>query len=89
MRASIVATDSDGWWVTMTPTLARIARECLAEVATPGGSLGDLYRAGKRFAYVEVGNPLADDYGSHRFPIESLRISPRTIDYWRRQGYLA
>lgn len=75
-------------YITLTPALARIARETGADVSTPSGSLGVVAKAGRTHAVVDVGNSLADDFGSHRYPLTELSVYPGTVDYWRRQGYV-
>jgi hypothetical protein len=81
-------TDETGY-IVLTPKLARIARETAADIATPAGSLGVIGKCGKRYAYVSVGNALADDYGTTRHEIGTLTVNPDTVEYWRRMGYVA
>lgn len=82
-----MAVDKDGY-VILTPTLARVARETLADVATPAGSLGVVSKVGKGFVYVDVSNLQADDVGDHRYELSQVSVNPDTVAYWRRQGYI-
>lgn len=77
-------------YITLTPALAKIARETLADVATPAGSLGVVSRVRNRKGTVsiDVANPLADDYGTHEYPMDRITVSPDTVAYWQRQGYV-
>lgn len=79
--------DADGY-IILTPELAKIARETLADVATPARSLGTIGKVKKGFAWVTVGNDLADDYGTTKYEISALSVNPDTVAYWGRQGYL-
>jgi hypothetical protein len=81
-------TDVDDYWVRLTARTAHVARETLADVATPTGSLGTLADLDDTHATVDVGNPLADDYGSTRHAIADLSVGRKTIDYWISRGYL-
>lgn len=75
-------------YVTLTPSLARVARETLADVATPTGSLGVVAKAGKKYVYVDVANVNAEDVGVHRYALADISVHPDTVEYWRRQGYI-
>lgn len=79
--------DADGY-IILTPKLAKVASQTLDDVATPAGSLGTIAKLRKGFAWVEVGNDLADDYGTTKHEISKLSVNPDTVEYWRRQGYL-
>jgi hypothetical protein len=82
-----MAVDKDGY-VILTPALAKAARETTDDVATPAGSLGVIDRCGERYAYVNVSNPMADDVGTHRYEIGQLSVNPKSVAYWRQQGYI-
>jgi hypothetical protein len=75
-------------YIPLTYQLARIARETLADVATPSDSLGVVARAGKKYVDVTVSNLAADDVGTHRYPLADISVHPETVAYWRRQGYI-
>lgn len=75
-------------FVILTRTLAKIARETMADIATPGDALGVVTEVGKRLITVDVGNPNAENYGENKYDVDQLSVPPDTFAYWQRQGYL-
>jgi len=79
--------DADGY-IILTPTLAKVARETLADVVTPGGSFGVVSKVKNGYVWVDVSSPQSDEVGDHQYEMSAVSVNPETVEYWRRQGYI-